>query len=86
MSRILIDRQIPVDILVYTPAEVERRKELGDFFILDIFNTGKLIYADHIESYEHYRSIDLGNVALGIYQLRVQSGESIDTFKLVITR
>ena len=31
VSRILIDRQIPVDILVYTPVEVDRRKKIGDF-------------------------------------------------------
>ena len=45
VSRILIDRQIPVDILVYTPAEVTKRKKIGDFFISDILNAGKLVYA-----------------------------------------
>ncbi|MCL5423378.1 MAG: nucleotidyltransferase domain-containing protein [Nitrospirae bacterium] len=45
VSRLLIDREVPVDILVYTPAETERRKRLGDPFILDILNSGKLLYA-----------------------------------------
>ena len=42
VSRLLIDRQIPVDILVYTPSEVRKRKELGDCFINDILHSGKL--------------------------------------------
>ncbi len=45
VSRILIDREVPVDILVFTPAETERRKRIGDPFILDILNSGKLVYA-----------------------------------------
>ena len=45
VSRILIDRQIPVDILVYTPAEVKKREKMGDFFVSDILKTGKLVYA-----------------------------------------
>ena len=45
VSRILIDREVPIDILVYTPAETRRRERLGDPFILDILNSGKLVYA-----------------------------------------
>ena len=45
VSRILIDREVPVDILVFTPAEMEKRKRIGDPFILDILNSGKLLYA-----------------------------------------
>jgi uncharacterized protein len=45
VSRILIDREVPLDILVFTPAETERRKRMGDPFILDILNSGKLVYA-----------------------------------------
>jgi predicted nucleotidyltransferase len=45
VSRILIDRKVPIDILVFTPAETERRRKLGDPFILDILNSGKLVYA-----------------------------------------
>ena len=45
VSRILIDREVPVDILVFTPAETAKRKRIGDPFILDILNSGKLVYA-----------------------------------------
>jgi predicted nucleotidyltransferase len=45
VSRLLIDREVPVDILVFTPAETEKRRRLGDPFILDILNSGKLVYA-----------------------------------------
>ncbi len=44
VSRILIGREVPIDILVFTPAETEKRKKLGDPFILDILNSGKLVY------------------------------------------
>ena len=45
VSRLLIDRQVPVDILVYTPSEVRKRKEMGDCFINNILYSGKLVYA-----------------------------------------
>lgn len=45
VSRILADRQVPIDILVFTPAETEERRKIGDPFILDILNSGKLVYA-----------------------------------------
>ncbi len=45
VSRILIDREVPVDILVFTPGETAKRKKIGDPFILDILNSGKLVYA-----------------------------------------
>ena len=38
-------RPFPVDILVYTPQQVERREKLGDFFIRDILSKGKVLYA-----------------------------------------
>ncbi|MGB2762194.1 MAG: nucleotidyltransferase domain-containing protein [Minisyncoccales bacterium] len=34
----------PMDLLIYTPKEVARRFEIGDFFIRDIFKTGKILY------------------------------------------
>jgi len=34
-----------VDVLVYTPEQLEIRKELGDPFVLRIINNGKLLYA-----------------------------------------
>lgn len=44
VSRILIDREVAMDILVYTPEETEKRKNLGDPFILNILNSGRLVY------------------------------------------
>lgn len=35
---------LPIDILVYTPEEVEHRLELGDFFIEDITQKGKTLW------------------------------------------
>jgi len=45
VSRILIDREVPIDILVFTPGETAKRKRIGDPFILNILNSGKLVYA-----------------------------------------
>lgn len=39
-----IDYQYPVDVIVYTPKEVEKRKSLGDFFINRILKDGKVLY------------------------------------------
>ncbi|MFI5344076.1 MAG: nucleotidyltransferase domain-containing protein [Chlamydiales bacterium] len=36
---------IPVDTLVLTPEEINKRLSIGDQFIIDILNNGKLIYA-----------------------------------------
>lgn len=45
VSRILLGREAPVDILVFTPEETMKRKKMGDDFVIDILKTGKLIYA-----------------------------------------
>ena len=45
VDRILLDRTIPVDILVYTPQEIKERLSLGDFFIKNIVQKGKTLYA-----------------------------------------
>jgi predicted nucleotidyltransferase len=44
VSRILIDREVPIDIIVFTPAEALKRQKMGDPFILDILESGKLVY------------------------------------------
>lgn len=36
---------LPIDILVYTPGEVQRRLDFEDFFIEDIITKGKVLYA-----------------------------------------
>ncbi|MDH5720238.1 MAG: nucleotidyltransferase domain-containing protein [Spirochaetia bacterium] len=40
----LIDYSLAVDFIVYTPEEVSKRLEIGDLFVTDIINNGKLIY------------------------------------------
>lgn len=46
--RILItyfkERNMPVDVIVHTPKETEERLNLGDPFIGEIINKGKVIY------------------------------------------
>jgi predicted nucleotidyltransferase len=44
VSRLLIPRPFPVDILVKTPKEVERALEKGDFFIKEVLSSGKVLY------------------------------------------
>lgn len=45
VDRILLNRTIPIDILVYTPQEIKERLSLGDFFIKNIIQKGKTLYA-----------------------------------------
>lgn len=45
VQRILWGSRVPVDVLVYTPAEVKRRLWLEDFFIERIMKNGKTLYA-----------------------------------------
>ena len=45
VDRMLLDRDIPLDILVYTPQEIKKRISLGDFFIKNIIQKGKILYA-----------------------------------------
>lgn len=44
VDRIIADRDMPVDILVYKSAQLEQRKKIGDPFILKIINSGKVLY------------------------------------------
>lgn len=44
VSRLLIPRPFPVDILVRTPREIERALANGDFFIREIITRGKVLY------------------------------------------
>ena len=37
-------RFLPMDIVVRTPAEIDERLAIGDFFIADILSTGKVLY------------------------------------------
>ncbi len=44
VSRLLLPRTFPVDILVRTPQEIDRSIVKGDFFIRDILTQGKVLY------------------------------------------
>jgi predicted nucleotidyltransferase len=41
----LFPRQFPMDVIVYTVQQVEKRKEGGDFFINNILSRGRVVYA-----------------------------------------
>ncbi len=40
----LFGSPFPYDILAYTPEESEKRIQVGDFFIKNILNKGKILY------------------------------------------
>ena len=42
--RQLIYPKMPLDLLARTPAQIKERTEMGDFFIKDIIERGKILY------------------------------------------
>ncbi len=44
VSEVAEVRFLPMDVLVYTPAEIEERLAIGDFFIAEILKKGKVLY------------------------------------------
>lgn len=44
VSRLLLPRAFPVDILVKTPRELEKALKSGDFFLKEILTRGKVLY------------------------------------------
>lgn len=44
VSRLLLPRPFPVDILVRTPKEIKDALKSGDFFIQEIVTRGKVLY------------------------------------------
>ncbi len=44
VSRLLLPRPFPVDILVKTPGEVKKALASGDFFLKEILSRGKVLY------------------------------------------
>ena len=44
VSRLLLPRPFPVDILVKTPREVREGLETGDFVLREILSRGKVLY------------------------------------------
>ena len=43
-NRILFSRTFGIDVLVYTPQQLERRTKLGDPFLAKIMRSGKVLY------------------------------------------
>lgn len=41
-----IKREYPLDVLVYTPDEINKRLKIGDYFITEAVNQGKVMYAN----------------------------------------
>ena len=46
ISRSIFPRPFPMDFIVYTPSQAENRKKMGDFFIKNILEKGKNLYAE----------------------------------------
>ena len=44
VSRLLLPRPFPVDILVKTPKEIGKALKSGDFFLSEILTRGKVLY------------------------------------------
>lgn len=40
----LFPREMPIDLIVYTPDQIKKRQEVGDFFLSDVMNKGKILY------------------------------------------
>lgn len=39
-----LDHHVPIDVLIYTPAEVEQRLRIGDDFLRTVMRTGRTLY------------------------------------------
>lgn len=39
-----LDSSVPVDVLVKTPEQIQKRTEMGDFFIAEVLEKGKILY------------------------------------------
>lgn len=46
ISRSIFPRPFPIDFIVYTPSQTEKRKKGGDFFIKKILEKGQTLYAE----------------------------------------
>lgn len=42
--KIIRNRQLPVDVIVYNPVELKEKLSFGDFFTNRIVNEGKILY------------------------------------------
>lgn len=46
IDRLIYPRPFPIDLMVYRPNDVKKREAMGDFFITDILNKGKILYGN----------------------------------------
>ena len=44
VSKIFRDRKLPMDIIVRTPQEIKDRVDMGDSFVREILEKGKILY------------------------------------------
>lgn len=44
-SKLIGNHFPPLDVLIYTPTELENRKTIGDLFVADIITNGTILYA-----------------------------------------
>jgi hypothetical protein len=44
VSKLLRPRPFPMDIMVRTPEEIQQRLQMGDYFIREIMEQGKVLY------------------------------------------
>lgn len=40
-----LNRSRPLDVIVYTPKELSERLKLGDYFVNEVMNKGRVLYA-----------------------------------------
>jgi predicted nucleotidyltransferase len=45
VDRLFMQREFAMDFLVYTPKQIEKRKQMEDTFVINILNKGKILYA-----------------------------------------
>lgn len=43
-----VRHSVPIDVLVYTPQEIEQRLRMNDFFVRDFIEKGKVLYERRI--------------------------------------
>jgi len=46
LDGLILNREIPLDILVYTPGELKKKLLAGNTFFKEIVNNGKIVYGE----------------------------------------
>lgn len=44
LDKLFSRREFPMDFLIYTPQQVKKRLAIGDFFVKEIMDKGKVLY------------------------------------------